>query len=164
MQESESRMLEPLFAAAGSSLLERTALAAMAEPCAGNEGQRIAAMIESRCALTCAPASQRAFANACRHVHRSRAHPKQRRANREASMSPLTLRRLEVELALIAQKLDMSTKRSIGSTAIIEEIRQTLQSRRGRRPATRLPDAGAQSRSQYAGVEIGRYSNDQSGC
>lgn len=111
---------DPLFAEA-SALLEKT-LTSMAEM-RGSEGQRIATMIETRCAEIAVIA-----ANVRERMPEVLAAARARQVERieklDVSADPA---RLEVELALVAQKLDVDEEVD-RLDSHLEEIRQALQS------------------------------------
>ncbi|MGI9202086.1 MAG: YicC/YloC family endoribonuclease [Woeseiaceae bacterium] len=111
---------EPLFAAA-SELLERT-LTALSEM-RGSEGERIATMIETRCTDIAAIA---ASVRERMPDVLTAAHAKQleRVEKLDVAADPA---RLEVELALLAQKLDVDEELD-RLESHLTEIRQTLQS------------------------------------
>ena len=111
---------EPLFAAA-SALLNETlqSLSAMR----ASEGQRIATMIETRCAdIAAISASVRERMPEV--LAAARARQQERIEKLDVAADPA---RLEVELALIAQKLDVDEEVD-RLDSHLEEIRQTLQS------------------------------------
>lgn len=119
IQESEVDM-DPLFAEAGG-LLDQ-ALAAIAEMRA-SEGERIAAMIESRCVdISSLSASVRARMPDV--LVAARAKQKERLERLDVEADPA---RLEVELALIAQKLDIDEELDRLDSHIVE-IRQIIAS------------------------------------
>jgi len=110
--------LEPLFAAAGSLL--DTALDAMATM-RSSEGERIAAMLESRCAdiATLSAAVRKRMPEV---MEASRLKQRERVERLDVEADPA---RLEVELALIAQKLDVDEELDRLDSHIVE-IRDTL--------------------------------------
>jgi len=110
--------LEPLFAAAGSLL--DTALDAMATM-RSSEGERIAAMLESRCAdIASLSAAVRKRMPEVMEASRLKQRERVERLDVEADPA-----RLEVELALIAQKLDVDEELDRLDSHIVE-IRDTL--------------------------------------
>jgi uncharacterized protein (TIGR00255 family) len=119
IQESEIDM-DPLFAEAGT-LLDQ-ALANIAEMRA-SEGERIAAMIESRCA-DIATLSRSVRARMPEVLSASRAKQRERIERLDVAADPA---RLEVELALIAQKLDVDEELDRLDSHIVE-IRQVVAS------------------------------------
>jgi uncharacterized protein (TIGR00255 family) len=119
IQESEIDT-DPLFAEAGT-LLEQ-ALAAITEMRA-NEGERIAAMIESRCA-DIVTLSRSVRARMPDVLTASRAKQRERIERIDVEADPA---RLEVELALIAQKLDVDEELDRLDSHIVE-IRQVIAS------------------------------------
>jgi uncharacterized protein (TIGR00255 family) len=111
---------EPLFAAAGA-LLEQT-LQALADMRA-SEGERIATMIETRCAdIAAISASVRERMPEV--LASARARQLERIEKLDVAADPA---RLEVELALIAQKLDVDEEVD-RLDSHLEEIRQAIQS------------------------------------
>ena len=119
IQESEIDT-DPLFAEAGT-LLDQ-ALAAITEMRA-NEGERIAVMIESRCA-DIVSLSRSVRARMPDVLTASRAKQRERIERIDVEADPA---RLEVELALIAQKLDVDEELDRLDSHIVE-IRQVLAS------------------------------------
>ena len=111
---------DPLFAEA-SALLEQ-ALAAIAEMRAG-EGKRIAAMIETRCA-DIAELSRSVRARMPEVLIAARAKQRERIERLDVEADPT---RLEVELAIIAQKLDVDEELDRLDSHIVE-IRQVVTS------------------------------------
>lgn len=111
---------DPLFAAAGT-LLEQT-LAAMSEMRA-SEGERIATMIETRCADidAIAVSVRERMPDVLKAAH---AKQLERVEKLDVAADPA---RLEVELALLAQKLDVDEELD-RLESHLTEIRQTLQS------------------------------------
>ena len=111
--------LEPLFAAA-EGLLD-TALDAMATM-RSSEGERIATMLESRCAdIAALSASVRERMPDVLEAARQKQRERVERLDVDADPA-----RLEVELALIAQKLDVDEELDRLDSHIVE-IRETLQ-------------------------------------
>jgi uncharacterized protein (TIGR00255 family) len=119
IQESEIDT-GPLFAEAGT-LLDK-ALAAIAEMRA-NEGERIAVMIESRC-VDIAALSASVRARMPEVLSAARAKQRERIERIDVAADPA---RLEVELALIAQKLDVDEELDRLDSHIVE-IRQVVAS------------------------------------
>jgi uncharacterized protein (TIGR00255 family) len=119
IQESEIDT-DPLFAEAGP-LLEK-ALAAIAQMRSA-EGERIAAMIESRC-VDIAALSQAVRARMPDVLGAARAKQRERIERIDVAADPA---RLEVELALIAQKLDVDEELDRLDSHIVE-IRQIVKS------------------------------------
>ena len=73
---------------------------------------------------------------------------------REAGLDP-NEDRLKQELALFATKVDVAEELA-RLTTHVAEVRRVLARRRQRGQASRLPRAGAASRGEHAGLEVGR--------
>ena len=149
---------DPLFAEAG--LLLDQALDAIREMRAG-EGARIAAMLESRC-VDVAALSRSVRARMPEVLSASRAKQRERLERLDVAADPA---RLELELALIAQKLDVDEELDRLDSHIVE-IRQVIASNEpvGRkldflmqelnREANTLGSKSADSETTNAAVEL----------
>ncbi len=119
----------------------------------GREGVRLRELIEQRCVnLEGLVAQVRARLPEVQTKVRDRLNEQRRGPEAQVDQD-----RLEQELALLLQR-SMWTRSWTACTGHIAEIRRIIGAQRARRAPPRLPDAGAESRSEHALIEVCRIS------
>ena len=123
-----------------------------------SEGGRLRDALEQRCA-----GLQDFAARVAARLPEVRARMRAKLIERIAQLAAdVDQERLEQELAMLAQRLDVDEEidRLRGHVA---EIRKAFAAQRAGRPATGLPDAGTESRGQHAVVEVAGHRDDARG-